>query len=245
MSSKKTNKPKKNEQALKIAKSLHLPKNLDRGAFKASLSPERFSRYLEWAGDNEEYALKLYALNMRVAEAFYPALQTLEITLRNSIHATLSEAFNNEYWFDQKGLLKRMQIAQLKKTKKNIGSSPSSGEIVANLSLGFWTALLHKQYIDLWRKYLNRIAKGKGVTKKQIEGPLESIRRLRNRIAHHEPILHMELPELHKDIITVTGYLEPEAAKWIKHYSRFPRIWSQGGCLSLWRTLIISHFKRF
>lgn len=73
--------------------------------FAATLSAARFERYLRWADGDRARALDLYALNTRVSEALYTPLQTLEVTLRNRMHAVLTEEAH-ERWFDQDGFLK-------------------------------------------------------------------------------------------------------------------------------------------
>ena len=51
--------------------------------------------------------------------------------------------------------------------------------------------------------------------------PISRIRKLRNRIAHHEPIIHWNLPKYHEEILKVTRWLSPVAEKWTRHHSRF------------------------
>ena len=83
--------------------------------FEATLSLERFNRYLEWRSGNHALALELYALNTKLSEALYTPLQILEITLRNRIHIVLTEA-RHEQWFEDDGFLlldhQRDQIAE-------------------------------------------------------------------------------------------------------------------------------------
>jgi len=52
-------------------------------------------------------------------------------------------------------------------------------------------------------------------------GPLAPIRTLRNRIAHHEPIIAWNLPRHYAKIIELTGWLCPSAAEWCEAHSRF------------------------
>ena len=65
--------------------------------FEATLSLERFARYLEWAKGDRLRALELYALNTQLSEALYTPLQILEVTLRNRIHTVLTDSLN-ECW---------------------------------------------------------------------------------------------------------------------------------------------------
>lgn len=45
------------------------------------------------------------------------------------------------------------------------------------------------------------------------------MRRLRNRIAHYEPILAQPIPTLHQDILNLTAWMSPAAAAWITTHS--------------------------
>lgn len=196
-----------------------------------ALSPERFQRYISWAGGNEEDAFHLYALNTQLSEALYTPLQMLEITLRNRFHAILSNRYG-EGWFDIPGLLqspdhqKRLTKARsdLEKENKQI----SSGGIVSVLTFGFWTGLLSPVYEPLWQQTLHQATRnvdGKGLTRKALSARLTPIRILRNRIAHHEPILAWNLPRHYQAILQVTEWLSPVAYNWSKFHSRFEQVY--------------------
>lgn len=192
-----------------------------------SLSLERFSRYLAWAGEDKERALYLYGLNTAISESLYTPLQTLEVTMRNRFHTVLSNAID-ESWFDRPGLLAMpRQLDQLARAKTDLiedNKDPTSGRIVAALTFGFWTAMVNRHYENLWQKTLHKAARqedGKGLTRKDLSKPLTPIRILRNRIAHHEPIIAWDLPKHYNNMLTVTRWLSPDAADWCSHHSRF------------------------
>lgn len=65
-------------------------------------SEERLDGYLSHAKCNNSKtdALIAYSWNIELSQSLYPALQILEITLRNSLHQALSINFSTEYWFD-------------------------------------------------------------------------------------------------------------------------------------------------
>ena len=66
---------------------------------------------------------------------------------------------------------------------------------------------------------------GKGLRRKDFSKPLTPIRVLRNRIAHHEPILYWDLPKHYDAILRVTGWLSAPAATWCLTYSRFTAVY--------------------
>src|SRR5271168_1299808 len=115
-----------------------------------ALSLERFGRYLAWAGRDRERAIELYTLNSRISESLYTPLQSLEVALRNRIHAVMAEAVGDEAWFHQAGvLLNDRQPEQLTKAVEDLNAvnkMPTPGRIVAALSFGFWTAMFGPHY---------------------------------------------------------------------------------------------------
>ncbi|WP_259663821.1 hypothetical protein [Rhizobium bangladeshense] len=48
---------------------------------------------------------------------------------------------------------------------------------------------------------------------------VHDLRRLRNRIAHYEPILAQPIAVLHQDILNITALLSVDAAAWITAHS--------------------------
>lgn len=201
---------------------------------EAALSLERFSRYLDWAGGDRNRAIELYTLNTRLSEALYIPLQMLEVALRNRIHAVMSAAFHDEWYRDDGRLIGDRQPEQLAKALGDIaraGREPTAGRIVAELTFSFWTAMLGADYDPLWQTHLHRIARkpyGKGVARKQLSGPLTPIRILRNRIAHHEPIITWDLTKHYNNMVTITGWLSPAAAVWCQAHCRFSEVHPEG-----------------
>lgn len=200
-----------------------------------SFSPERFQRYLNWADDDKERAFYLYALNTQLSEALYTPLQILEVVLRNRFHGVLSDAYG-ELWFEREGLLKSHnqtnRLARAKQTLAAESKVTTAGAIVSSLTFGFWTGLLSPDYENLWQKTLHKSARdvrGKGLTRKQLIAPLNPIRILRNRIAHHEPILFWNLPRHHLLMLQITQWLSPAAYEWSQHHSRFDSLYPQHG----------------
>ena len=195
-----------------------------------ALSLERFSRYMSWAGGDRRRALDLYALNTRLSEALYVPLQVLEVALRNRVHAVLAE-HKGCRWFEEPDLLigpyQREQVtaALLDLARQRKEATP--GRVVAALTLSFWTTMLGKPYENLWQTDLHRIARredGKGLTRKSLSVPLTPIRLLRNRIAHHEPILFWDLEKHHSAILQITVWLSPAAASWCRSLDRFSQV---------------------
>lgn len=196
-----------------------------------ALSLERFNRYVEWAAGDRKRALELYTLNTRLSEVLYVPLQMLEVVLRNRIHAVMTEAGYEQWFQDDKFLAVSHQREQLPKAIADLhddGKEPTPGRIIAALTFSFWTSMVSPAYEELWQTTLHRIARrenGKGLRRKDFSAPLTPIRTLRNRIAHHEPILQWNLPKHHANMLTLTGWLSPAAAEWTRTTSRFEKVY--------------------
>jgi hypothetical protein len=204
-------------------------------AFEEALSIERFGRYVAWAGDDRDRAIALYTLNTQLSECLYTPLQMLEVALRNRIHAVLTAAAS-ERWFElpayQKGSRQAEQLAKAKEDLAEDGKAASPSRIVAALTFGYWTSFLGHEYEDTWQQTLRHIARkadGKGLRRKDLSAPLTPIRVLRNRIAHHEPILHWNLPKHHGNIVQLTEWLSPPAAAWCRQHGRFDAVYPADG----------------
>lgn len=207
---------------------------LDYVAIEACLSTDRFSPFLLSCNGNKAEALQLYELNTRVSASLYAPLQALEITLRNRFHQGLSDAYG-EWWFNRGDVVwqsfqrRRIGEAQvdLALEKKQI----TPGRVIASLMFGFWTACLAAPYEDvIWRR--GGIAKafqagGQKPTRNAVNKMLSPIRKIRNRIAHHEPILYYDLPKHHRNMVELTSWLSPEIADWAELASTFPTIYEE------------------
>jgi hypothetical protein len=209
----------------------------DIAALEDALSLERFARYLDWAGGDRRLAVELYTLNTRLSESLYTPIQMLEIALRNRIHAVLSAELHAHWYDETRCQLDTRQAEQLASARNDLSAAQkpdAPGRVVAALTFGYWTAFFNTDYEDLWRKHMHRIAKradGKSLTRKDFSRSLTPIRLLRNRIAHHEPILEWNLPKHYANIIQLTEWLSPAAATWCRAHSRFDGLYPNQGII--------------
>jgi len=200
-------------------------------ALQATLSTERIKPYVVRSAGDLERALRSYVFNTEISEAFYTPLQGLEIALRNAVHGRMTSHFGEE-WYSSEGvrclqhpLTRMIDEARLALARDKKAIAP--GRMVAELSLGFWVTILGpKCETPLWRPVLRHAFphRPRGTERKEIQGALNAIRRLRNRVAHHEPILDRDLAFDHEVIITLIGWICPQTAAWVAAQSRVPAI---------------------
>lgn len=201
-------------------------------ALERSVSAERLAYYVAESGGDLESGLRLYNLNARLSAAFYGPLQGLEVTVRNAINDQFCETFGPN-WYDL--ALIRLQPQQIRDVQDAIAEAgkhdgvpvdvaPTIGEIVAEMRFAFWVGVLGpKNENEIWRKALHRAFpnRPRGIERKGVHGALNSLRRLRNRIAHHGRILHRDLVADHDLILELVGWVCPHSREWIAANSTF------------------------
>lgn len=177
------------------------------------ISSPRLCRCLRQSGENHERAVELYFTNLETSKDFYALLHWLEIGLRNRINVALTLGYG-ERWPDNPALpleaIERQQLTQARDSLLRQRKPVDSGRIIAALHFGFWVNLFNSPYEELWRKHLRRAfsAHTKTLTRKTLRIELGNIHRLRNRIAHYEPILHTDIPEARKRILDIIEWMD-------------------------------------
>ncbi len=202
--------------------------------FEQALSEERFSTFLNWAAGDRDAAVKIYTSNVLISESLYVPLHILEVALRNRIHSVLSETVSPNWFEDERFQKSRHQKRMLENAKQDVGATslrkiPSA--LIPALTFGYWAAFLGPEYEQLWRASLHKIARadGKYMGRKQLSSRLAPVRKLRNRIAHYEPILHWDLPKTYADMLQLIEWLSPSAAFWCRAHCRFEAVWAAQG----------------
>jgi len=195
------------------------------------ISAPRLAPYLnlaQVAGDFDS-AIKWYLWNARLAKAFLFPLQTAEVSVRNTIHSAFSQNFNNVNWiFNPPFPLTPEHTASLSQTRQRLmrrNSNPTADDIVASLSFDFWSNLFRIEYDALWLTP-NLIATAfphapSGADRERIQKNVRRINKLRNRIAHHEPIHNISpSAQIQLQIIEeLVGYICLDTARWMKNHT--------------------------
>jgi len=146
--------------------------------------------------------------NTALSESLYGPIQGLEVTLRNKIHQRLGDQFGAR-WYDESrvGLqyAQRDQVSRAKQSLQHQGKPLDPPRLIAELSFGFWVGLFGRRYeTHLWRPHLRQLFVNapRPFLRKDAHRVLEDIRYLRNRVAHHEPILQRSLAQEHGLVLT-------------------------------------------
>ncbi len=199
-------------------------------AIEASLSRERLTKYIGWAGGELYQAVRLYERNTALSEALYGVIQGLEVELRNSFHESLCSFVGREDWYDFLHF-ERWELDSIQKAKTAAARGSGfarPGKVIAELTLGFWVGLTASLYEKrLWVPCLYKAFPFKRVNRRELYAKLDDVRRLRNRIAHHEPILDRSLLHSYGEILQISSWINPIVSEWIDATNCFVERWEE------------------
>lgn len=192
-------------------------------SLKASLSEPRFATYLTKAAGNEHFAFALYLYNARLAKSFLFPLSVAEVTLRNAVDGVLRQLHGDEWHQDgdfRNNVLTPESLGALDKAMERARSN-ERGKVIAELTFDFWSNLFRNEYADLWRTKSNVAFPGlsHGQGRHEIQSLVREINRFRNRVAHHEPILDMNVPDIQSKIIKLVELRCEVTANWMRHHA--------------------------
>lgn len=202
-------------------------------ALTLTISPERFNTYLVEAGHDPERAVRMYLWNAKLGQSFHFPLQALEVALRNAINRSLQNQFGKNWWDNERlkelfDVERRKDIDQVRRRLRYRKISVTQGQIVANLSFGFWHGMIRKRYNPMiWSKELRRafpfLPKDQGRDRISENSARALI--LRNRIFHHEPLVRgRDLMGDYSAIIKVLSWISPPTAGWVRRHSSVPAV---------------------
>lgn len=201
----------------------------------------RMNRYLVATSAVEIKAIQLYASNIQVSQSFHPLIGVLEVVIRNCINEILSAHFQDNDWIinQKNGFMNDPSLTfkhkktnkiitndflfrEVIKAEKNVlkkGFVVTSGKIIAEQTMGFWTDLFEVHNYKLLQgkpiKIFTKLPRNYG--RKEVNEELRKIRLFRNRINHNEPICFYEssidfskTEEVYQSIINIISWINPE-----------------------------------
>ncbi len=207
------------------------------------LSAERLDAYRE-DGADEITCLARYLLNMALCEALYSPLQMAEISLRNALHESLTARTRTD-WFNVISLPQWQadQVQEAKRKLRKAGKPETPGRIVAEQTFSFWVGFFTKPHMTSGLTYYLVKAAFAQAPKAQrdadkLSGQWQKVRELRNRVFHHERILHWRDLELqHDNLLQLIRWMNPELVQLAQMLDRFTDVRTRG--LRPWRQKLI------
>lgn len=206
----------------------------------STLSQARMARYVTLSQSTDHHPLDLYLYNLELSKQLLPALSLWEVAFRNRMDEFLCWKFTARWPYEDRLVRQlaaddrqRLSDARTRQERERSLHPAPRDPIVADLSLGFWVSLFARRYEVpfAWRPGGNLARVFPNLMRPEIrdvQARLDRLRGLRNRIAHHEPILHLDLPRYHQDAMDLTRGLCPAAAALIVLGCGFKATWSSG-----------------
>ena len=194
--------------------------DLEIDAIAAVISPPRLGRYLAAENGNRRRALALYRWNAQVSAAFMFPLHICEVSTRNGIVDAIERVYGPS-WHVAGSFERSLPSGQQGELRRARYGMPSAGKVVAELKFSFWAAILTRRHDGrLWTPSIRTDFPHFGqqppaTCRAQLHTALEDVRKLRNRIAHHEPIFGRDLAAEYARIRQVIAWRSNETANWM------------------------------
>ena len=200
------------------------------GAF----SSQRLEKYINlYNGDVMKVAAH-YKANIALSESLYTSLSVFEVTLRNALSKELERMMGRKDWYSVfpsnpalKSLTSEVTVAIRHISQR--GEMVSPDKIIAELTFGFWVTLLNSEYeLSLWKSL--RLAfphmPKKDRKRKNVSSPCNALRKLRNRVFHHESICWDldYITDIHNRLVIVLGWINTDMPSWLDEVDHFCKV---------------------
>ena len=207
------------------------------------ISQPRFATYLGATNNDIPLALSLYQWNLEVSAAFIVPLQMCEVAARNGVVLALEATYGQTWHLNQSFIQSLPQQNAGYCARRDFNSTSralqrrgllTAGKLVADLKFAFWENMLTRRHDNrLWRHHFrvsfphtNNLVPFHNA-RQTANHNLEKVRRLRNRIAHHEPIFNRNTMEDYNRIREIVSWRSPTSANWIDKITLVPLLVTQ------------------
>lgn len=197
----------------------------------------RLRHYLTRCSGDTALARDLYTWNTEISAACWESLGYLEVGLRNTLDRQMvarhkAKGRTGSWVFDDSGELGRdlsgsadhqypykdLAKAQLQVQKNK--RALDSGQIISEVSFGFWHQLVSKKQMFLWPDLVGAFPHVSSRDQTPISDIVGSLRTFRNRIGHHHRIWSVDVGAKHREVLKLAGFIDPDLERWIKENSR-------------------------
>lgn len=164
-----------------------------------------------------------------MTKAFLEDIQHVEVLLRNCLDRALTYRYGMHWYLNPALPLSSEARRSVRKAAQRAGrknSPPAPGQVIAELSFDFWRFLLTKAYQSTVWPLLRHNLVG-DPTRATFEATVATVYSLRNRCAHHEPVVKQNAVREREYLDThvaaldrVACWIDPAAGEWIVSHSR-------------------------
>lgn len=175
-------------------------------------------------------ALALYAWNSQVSAAMLSPLHMCEVVIRNAVSDALTFEYGDRWPWNSafEGSLPTSGKFNMRAhlTSKRKGK-PTTGKVIPELAFVFWEKMFTGRFDgQIWNKHLSDVmphlnsAWNTQAARGKVNKDLNQIRALRNRIAHHEPIIKRNLTDDFQLIKDLIGFRCRVTAAWMVQHQQ-------------------------
>lgn len=193
---------------------------------QATLSAPRMSTYLAEAQGDARRALALYGWNARISSALMLPTHFVEVATRNAVSDALTNVYGPGWPWNSAFRGSLPSPSRGYNPRRNLEAEcqrqPTEGKIIAELKFVFWQNMFTTRHDGrVWNnevmvRFPNSNEPTPATLRSRIYHDLEVIRRLRNRLAHHEPIFARNLTDDLCTLLDLVSLRSTETANWVK-----------------------------
>lgn len=170
------------------------------------MSSSRMARYLNACNSNTQKAMTLYRKNLRLSHELFTIISCFEVALRNAIDRYCLTYLGQDWLYQgvcKGGIFDNAQCIMtantIREALQSAGGQYAHNKLVASLGFGFWRYLFSRHQYRATGQHLLAIFIARPSGNAQIKynalfvfNQLAEINKIRNRIAHHEPICFLK-----------------------------------------------------
>lgn len=171
-------------------------------------------------------ALALYAWNAQVSAALMAPLHVCEVVIRNAVGDALTAVYGQDWPWSPVFATSLPQPAQGYSARGDLHKvravQPTTGKVIPELKFVFWQTMFTSRFDDrIWDPHLRTVMPHLDTSstvpqlRALIYGELDQLRKLRNRIAHHEPIFRRNLTDDFQKMRDLIALRCPITSAWI------------------------------
>ena len=176
--------------------------------FEIVISQKRMKRYLSSCGGDKRKAQTLYRFNLRLSQEMFTVISYYEVALRNAIDLIMSGALGEDWIrdsilpggiFDNTLFSGTTRIIYKAYNELITNGKYSASKLLSSMEFGVWKYMFSATQYRATGKRLLGVFPNKPKSSATMQynnqfffNELDAINRLRNRIAHHEPICFMQ-----------------------------------------------------
>lgn len=169
--------------------------------FTKIMTNARMNRYLMACAGSSRKAMTLYRKNLKLTQELFTVISCFEVALRNAIDTVLTASFGNDWLRDGVAVGGIFDTPGCQFTRDNIIDAINKirpynhFKLVAELGFGFWRYMFAQNQFKATGRILLRTFPAKPTSTPTMQynntyifNQLALLNKIRNRMAHHEPI---------------------------------------------------------